>query len=141
LGWWAFDFNVLAAGPLPLAIFLFGCLLTAWIVGVAVCALITLFGNRAEAFAWASVNFVLVLAGIYYPISVLPAPAAAVAAAIPLTHFLDAYRAHFGFASEFRAPVATGLALSIVYAALAHGLFLAAVQRARRTGLLLKMSE
>jgi folate-binding protein YgfZ len=31
-------------------------------VGVAVCALITLFGNRAEAFAWASVNMVLVLA-------------------------------------------------------------------------------
>jgi ABC-2 type transport system permease protein len=87
------------------------------------------------------VNFVLVLAGIYYPISVLPAPAAAVAAAIPLTHFLDAYRAHFGFASEFRAPVATGLALSIVYATLAHALFLGAVQRARRTGLLLKMSE
>ncbi|MGH7312648.1 MAG: ABC transporter permease, partial [Candidatus Rokuibacteriota bacterium] len=141
LGRWAFGFNVLAAGLLPLATFLVGCLLTAWIVGVAVCALITLFGNRAEAFAWASVNFVLVLAGIYYPISVLPAPAAAVAAAIPLTHFLDAYRSHFGFTSEFRAPVATGLALSIVYATLAHLLFLGAVQRARRTGLLLKMSE
>jgi ABC-2 type transport system permease protein len=141
LGWWAFGFNVLAPGLGPLAIFLLGCLLMAWIVGVAVCALITLFGNRAEAFAWASVNFVLVLAGIYYPISVLPAPAAAVAAAIPLTHFLDAYRAHFGFASEFAAPVLTGLALSLVYAVLAHLLFLAAVQRARRTGLLLKMSE
>jgi ABC-2 type transport system permease protein len=141
LGWWAFDFNPLVAGVLPLLTFLIGCLLTAWIVGVAVCALITIFGNRAEAFAWASVNFVLVLAGIYYPISVLPGPAAAVAAAIPLTHFLDAYRSHFGFASEFRAPVATGLALSLLYATVAHLLFLGAVQRARRTGLLLKMSE
>ena len=141
LGWWAFDFNPLVAGVLPLLTFLIGCLLTAWIVGVAVCALITIFGNRAEAFAWASVNFVLVLAGIYYPISVLPGPAAAVAAAIPLTHFLDAYRSHFGFASEFRAPVATGLALSLLYAIVAHLLFLGAVQRARRTGLLLKMSE
>src|SRR2546429_7415060 len=36
-----------------------------------------------------------------------------------LTYFLDAYRAHFGFAPEFRAPIATGLALSVVYAALA----------------------
>ncbi|HET9490348.1 MAG TPA: ABC transporter permease [Methylomirabilota bacterium] len=141
LGWWAFDFNPLVAGVLPLLTFLIGCLLTAWIVGVAVCALITIFGNRAEAFAWASVNFVLVLAGIYYPISVLPGPAAAVAAAIPLTHFLDAYRSHFGFASEFRAPVATGLALSLLYATVAHLLFLGAVRRARRTGLLLKMSE
>ena len=141
LGRWAFGFQVLAPGPAAVAVFLLGCFLTAWIVGVAVCALITLFGNRAEAFAWSSVNLVLVLAGIYYPVSVLPDSVAALAAAIPLTYFLDAYRAHFGFASEFRAPVATGLALSVVYAALAHWAFFAAIQRARHTGLLLKMSE
>jgi ABC-2 type transport system permease protein len=141
LGWWGFGFRVLAAGAGPAAIFLFGCFLQAWIVGVAVCGLITLFGNRAEAFAWASVNLVLVLAGIYYPVSVLPEPAATLARAIPLTYFLDAYRSHFGFASEFAAPVATGLALSAVYAVLAHLAFYASVQRARRTGLLLKMSE
>src|SRR5947199_267229 len=62
LGWWAFDFRVLAPGWLPVAVFVLGCFLNAWIVGVFVCALITLFGNRAEAFAWASVNLVLVLA-------------------------------------------------------------------------------
>jgi len=141
LGWWAFDFRVLQPGWLALATFLLGCFLTAWVVGVAVCALITLFGNRAEAFAWASVNMVLVLAGIYYPISVLPDSIAMVAKAIPLTYFLDAYRAHYGFESEFRFPIATGLVLSVLYAALAHWAFLAAIQRARRTGLLLKMSE
>jgi ABC-2 type transport system permease protein len=141
LGWWAFGFNVLAPGLAPLLTFLLGCFLTAWIVGVGVCALITLFGNRAEAFAWASVNLVLVLAGIYYPVSVLPPSAAALASAIPLTHFLDAFRSHFGFASEFRAPVATGLALAGLYAVLVHLAFLGAVQRARRTGLLLRMSE
>lgn len=141
LGWWAFGFRVLAPGAGPLAVFLLGCFLTAWIVGVAVCALITLFGNRAEAFAWASVNFVLVLAGIYYPVSVLPPAVAAAAAWIPLTYFLDAYRAHFGFASEFTAPVLTGLGLAALYAAAAHAAFVLAVRRARRTGLLLKMSE
>jgi ABC-2 type transport system permease protein len=141
LAWWAFGFRVLQPGVGPVAVFLFGCFLNAWIVGVFVCALITLFGNRAEAFAWASVNLVLVLAGIYYPVSVLPGPAAAVARALPLTYFLDAYRSHFGFPSELEAPIATGLALSIVYAALAHLAFFAAVRRARHTGLLLKMSE
>ncbi|MBI2156268.1 MAG: ABC transporter permease [Candidatus Rokubacteria bacterium] len=141
LGGWAFDFDVLHPGWAALGAFLFGCFLTSWVVGVAVCALITLFGNRAEAFAWASVNLVLVLAGIYYPVSVLPEPVAALARAIPLTYFLDAYRTHYGFPSEFAAPVATGLALSALYAVLAHLAFLAAVRRARRTGLLLKMSE
>jgi ABC-2 type transport system permease protein len=141
LGRWAFDFRVLAPGVLPVAAFVGGCFLTAWIVGVFVCALITLFGNRAEAFAWASVNLVLVLAGIYYPVSVLPGPVGAVAAAIPLTYFLDAYRSHYGFVSEFSRPIVTGVMLSVVYAALAHWTFYAAIQRARRTGLLLKMSE
>ncbi len=102
---WAFDFHVLAPGVGPVAAFLAGCFLTSLVVGVLVCALVTLFGNRAEAFAWASVNLVLVLAGIYYPISVLPKPVAAIAAAIPLTYFLDAYRSHFGFPSEFPRPL------------------------------------
>jgi len=141
LGGWAFGFRVLQAGIGPVALFLFGCFVSAWIVGVFVCALITLFGNRAEAFAWASVNLVLMLAGIYYPVSVLPDPARAVAAAIPLTYFLDAYRSHFGFATEFASPITTGLVLSALYAVAAHGAFFAAIERARRTGLLLKMSE
>jgi ABC-2 type transport system permease protein len=141
LAGWAFEFRVLQPGVGPVAAFLAGCFLTALIVGVFVCALVTLFGTRAEAFAWASVNLVLVLAGIYYPISVLPKPVAALAAAIPLTYFLDAYRTHFGFRSEFAAPVATGLALSALYVVLAHWAFRHAIERARRTGLLLKMSE
>src|SRR5436305_6296486 len=105
LAWWAFDFRVFAAGGGRVAVFLLGCFLNAWIVGVFVCALITLFGNRAEAFAWASVNLVLVLAGIYYPVSLLPAPVAMVAAATPLTYFLDAYRAHFRCTAESRPPI------------------------------------
>src|SRR3989442_694384 len=87
------------------------------------------------------VNLALVLAGPSCPVSVLPEPVATLAAGIPLTYFLDAYRAHFGFAAEFRAPIATGFALSGLYAVLAHFAFFAAIQRARHTGLLLKMSE
>jgi ABC-2 type transport system permease protein len=110
-------------------------------VSVLVCALIMRLGARAETAAWASVNFVLTLAGIYYSIAVLPKPVAAVAAAIPLTYFLDAYRAHYGFRAEFTAPIVTGFALAAVYIALSHWALVAAVRSARRTGLLLKMSE
>jgi len=137
---YAFGFDVLAAGGPGLAIFLLGCFLTAWMVGVFVCTLVMQFGTRAEASAWASVNLVLVLAGIYYPVSILPGPVAALAAAVPLTYFLDAYRTHYGFAAEFAYPVTTGLALSAVYLALSHWSLIAAIQRARRTGQLLKMS-
>ena len=136
---WAFDFDVFAPGW-SLATLLLGCFLTAWIVGVGVCALVLQFGGRAEASAWASANLVLVLAGIYYPISVLPGPIAAIASAVPLTYFLDAFRVHYGFPAEFAHPATTGLALSAVYLALSHWSLVAAVQRARRTGQLLKMS-
>jgi ABC-2 type transport system permease protein len=138
---WAFGFNPLAAGVPALAAFLLGCFLTAWIVGVLVCALVLLFGTRAEASAWATVNLVLVLAGIYYPVSVLPGGIAAASAAIPLTYFLDAFRAHFGFSSEFQRPRTLGLILSVFYLAAGHWALGAAVRRTRRTGLLLKMSE
>jgi ABC-2 type transport system permease protein len=137
---WSFGFDVLAGSWTGLGVFLLGCFLSAWVVGVAVCTLIMYFGTRAEASAWATINLVLVLAGIYYPISVFPAPIAAVASAIPLTYFLDAYRAHYGFPSELPHPVATGLALSVVYLALSHWSLVAALQRSRRTGQLLKMS-
>ena len=136
-----FGFDVLAAGLSALAAFLAGCFLTAWIVGVLVCALIMLCGTRAETSAWATVNLILVLAGIYYPLSVLPAPVAALGAAIPLTYFLDAYRAHYGFPSEFAAPLTTGFALAAVYVGLSHWAFTAAIRRTRQSGLLLKMSE
>ncbi len=138
---WSFGFDVLRAGLLPLVTFLAGCFLTAWIVGVLVCALIMLFGTRAETSAWATVNLVLVLAGIYYPLSVLPGAVADAGATIPLTYFLDAYRSHYGFPSEFAAPAAKGFVLAGVYVIISHWALAAAIRRTRRSGLLLKMSE
>lgn len=141
LGTWAFGFDFVGAGPGSLAVFLAGCFLCALIIGLLVCALVLLFGTRAETSAWASVNFFVMLSGIYYPVSILPGWAQAVAAAIPLTYFLDAFRAGYGFAPQFAHPVAIGFGLALGYVALAHWVLAAAVQRARRTGLLLKVSE
>jgi ABC-2 type transport system permease protein len=138
---WAFGFDVRGAGPAVLAAFLAGCFLTAWIVGVLVCTLIMLFGSRAETSAWATVNLVVVLAGIYYPVSMLPDSVATVARAIPLTYFLDAYRAQYGFPSEFAAPLTTGFTLALGYVIVSHWGLAGAVRHTRRSGLLLKMSE
>lgn len=137
----AFGFDFVGGGPADLAVFLAGCFLVSLVVGLLVCTLVLLFGARAETSAWATVNFIVMLAGVYYPISVLPDWAAAVARAIPLTYFLDAVRVGYGFPPTFERPVATGFALVAVYLVLAHALLAAAVRRARRSGLLLKLSE
>jgi ABC-2 type transport system permease protein len=141
IGSWAFGFDFVGAGPASLALFLLGCFLTALVIGLLVCTLVLLFGTRAETSAWAAVNFVVMLAGIYYPVSVLPDAVAAVSRGIPLTYFLDAFRAGYGFESEFAHPWLTGFALALLYAGLAQWALAAAVTRARRTGLLLKLSE
>jgi ABC-2 type transport system permease protein len=141
IGTWAFGFDFVGGGPLSLALFLLGCFLTALVIGTLVCALVLLFGTRAETSAWAAVNFIVMLAGIYYPVSILPGWAAAVSRAIPLTYFLDAVRAGYGFPSHFAHPLLTGYGLVLVYVLLAHWALASAVARARRTGLLLKLSE
>ncbi len=141
IGTWAFGFNFVGGGPLPLALFLLGCFLTALVIGLLVCTLVLLFGTRAETSAWAAVNFVVMLSGIYYPVSVLPGWVQVVSAWIPLTYFLDAVRAGYGFKSQFAHPFLTGFALVGLYVALAHWALASAITRARRTGLLLKLSE
>ena len=141
IGTWAFGFDFVGGGPGSLALFLLGCFLTALAVGLFVCALVLLFGTRAETSAWAAVNFIMMLAGIYYPVSVLPGWVAAISRAIPLTYFLDGIRAGYGFPSAYRHPFLTGFALVLAYVVLAHWALAAAITRARRTGLLLKLSE
>ena len=106
IGTWAFDFDFVGAGPARSAFFLLGCFLYRADHRALVCALVLLFGTRAETSAWAAVNFMVMLAGIYYPVSVLPGWAQAVAKAIPLTYFLDAFRAGYGFEAAFAHPLA-----------------------------------
>lgn len=137
----SFGFDFLAPGWAPIALFLLGCFLTAAAVGLFVCALIVRFGTRAEVSAWSTVNLVLVLCGLYYPISVLPEPAARVAAVIPLTYFLDAFRVPYGFPAHFERAWLMGFGLSAGYLLLGHWALASAIARARRTGLLLKLSE
>ena len=141
IGTWAFGFDFMGAGPLSLAVFLAGCFLSALAIGLAVCTLVLLFGSRAETSAWATVNFTVMLAGVYYPVSVLPEWVQVISALIPLTYLLDAFRAGYGFPSRYAYPSVTGLGLAVVYVALAHWALAAAVTRARRTGLMLKLSE
>ncbi len=141
IGTRAFGFDFVGAGPASVAVFLLGCFLSALAVGLAVCSLVLLFGTRAETSAWASVNFLMMLSGIYYQVSVLPGWVQVVSAFIPLTYFLDAFRTGYGFPPQSAHPIAIGLALSVLYVLLALWGLAAAVNRSRRTGLLLKLSE
>jgi len=138
---WMFGVNVLAHGVAPALALLAGLLLSAGGIGLLVCTLLMLFGLRAEVSAWSGVSLILLVCGVYYPVSLLPAPLQVVAAAVPLTHFLEAFRAQLGYAPVFKGPLVRGYVLAVVYVAGGYALFAWAIQRARRTGMLLKLSD
>ncbi len=138
---WAFGVNVLAHGPAPAVALLAGLLLSAAGVGLVVSTLLMLFGLRAEVSAWSGVSLVLLVCGVYYPVSMLPAPLQVVAAGVPLTHVLEAFRAHLGYAPVFTAPLLRGYALAVLYVVAGYACFAWSIQRARRTGMLLRLSD
>jgi ABC-2 type transport system permease protein len=134
-----FDFTVPGAGAIFL--FLAGLFLCAAMVGALVCILVLTIGNRAEVAAWSLVSLMLLVCGIYYPISILPWWAAAVAKLIPLTYFLEYFRYFYGFAPSSAHVLFKGYTLVLVYLIIEVFLMRAALNRAKRTGLLLKLSE
>ena len=79
--------------------------------------------------------------GIYYPISVLPFPLPEVARAIPLTYLLAYFRSFYGFSEEIQNALGWGFGLIGFYVIVEAILFKAVLQRARKTGVLLKLSE
>jgi len=138
---WAFGVSFLGAGWASAAAFVLGLVLSAAGLGLIVSTLLLLFGVHAEVTAWSGVSLVLLLCGIYYPVSMLPAPLTTVAAAIPLTYFLEAFRADYGFPPTFATPWVWGYAIALVYVAGGYAAFGWAITRARRTGMLLKLSD
>jgi ABC-2 type transport system permease protein len=128
-------------GPGPVGLFLLGLFLSAATVGMLVCILVLLLGIRAEVAAWSLVSLMLLICGIYYPISVLPGWVIALAKLIPVTYFLEYIRQFYDFHSSSTHVLAKGYALVCSYLFLETLLMKAALQNAKKTGMLLKLSE
>ncbi len=138
---WIFAMDLTAPGPGPVAVFFGGLFLMAAIEGALVLSLVLTFGHRAEVTAWAISYLALLLSGMYYPVTLLPAGVQQVARAIPLTHFLEYFRSFYGFAPSTAHPLFWGLALSAGYLAAGYALLALCLNLARRRGILLKLSE
>ena len=138
---WAFGMNLSHQGWPALCLFFAGLFLVAVIEGVVVLSLVLIFGHRAEITAWAVSYLVLLLSGMYYPVTLLPAGLQAVAQAFPLTHFLEYFRHFYGFPLSATWPLWRGFGLSLVYLAAGYVLITFSLRWARRHGTLLKLSE
>ncbi len=136
-----FDFNILVPGSGPMVLFLLGLFLSAAMIGILVSILVLTVGNRAEVAAWSFVSLMLLLCGIYYPVSILPKWIMTIAELMPLTYFLEYFRGFYGFQPTFSHVLGKGYVLVIAYLFLEIYLMQAALRRAKRRGILLKLSE
>ena len=133
-----FGFDFQRGGLLPVLIFLAGVFATAAVIGITVCISILTFGQKADVAAWSLSGLILLVSGIYYPVDVLPPVLQMFARAVPLTYFLEYYRSIFIPGPHH---LATGIFLAVFYLVLGLVLFDRAIDRARRTGILLRLSE
>ncbi len=122
-------------------LFLLGLFTCALILGILVNILILSFGQKVEITAWMFAHLFMILCGIYYPVDMLPPFFQALALSVPITHFLEFFRQAYGFKAHTAYPLLTGFALSAFYLAAALHFLKNAYTRARRKGIVIRLSE
>jgi len=134
LGHYVFHFTVRAWGATLLGFLACagcGLVLAIFSMGVA-------FLKRGDAFAFifAFPDAIAVLSGVFYPVTVFPAPVRLLAETLPTTHAFGLLKATLGLAAwtpgRFGVTLGVWLVLSVLFTSWALG-------RARRTGKLVKM--
>ena len=121
--------------PFILILFLSGIAL-----GILGCALVLRLGPAAEWFVWPIPALISPFAGVFYPLSVLPAWMHAISWLLPPSYVFEGMRtlvAHKEFSPEL---LALGGGLAVIYVLLAGWVFSRVYQRAVRTGLIARYS-
>lgn len=136
-----FNMELSRPGTAGLALLLAGMFINAAIIGAVVVALVLRFGQRAEVAAWAFSYLMLLLCGLYYPVSVLPVEVQVLARFIPLTYFLEYFRHFYGFPLHFGRPLLYGFSLSVLYIFISYLILHYTLRSAYRRGTLLRLSE
>jgi ABC-type multidrug transport system ATPase subunit len=136
---WGFGFHL--PGIWVTALFLAGLFACAFILGILVNILILSFGQKVEITAWMFAHLFMILCGIYYPVDMLPKFFQYLALLVPITHFLEFFRQSYGFKAHTQYPLLTGFALTMLYMILSLRLLGHAYTRARKKGIIIRLSE
>ena len=136
---WGFGFHLPGLGTT--ALFLFGLFACAFILGILVNILILSFGQKVEITAWMFAQLFMILCGMYYPIDILPKVFQYLALMVPITHFLEFFRQFYGFKAHSPHPLLFGFALTLLYIILSLRFLDHAYTRARKKGIIIRLSE
>ncbi|GAA2274784.1 ABC transporter permease [Nonomuraea roseoviolacea subsp. roseoviolacea] len=135
---YGFGVTSLGVGLVP---FMGVLLLLGWSLGLVGIAAVLRFGENAQVIAWSLVFVVQPLAGIFYPVSVLPAPLQAVSWFLPASHVFEGMRTVMAGGAVPWDRLAWAGALDVVYLGLTLGLYAWALGYARRHGKLSRFGD
>jgi len=121
--------------------FLLGIFSAALLLGLLVSVLILMFGQKAEITAWMFAYLFMLISGIYYPVNTLPKFFYVLAQFIPITYFLEYFRASFGFKPLFSFGLLKGFGLTVIYLALGLKAMEYSFYQARKKGTIVRLSE
>jgi ABC-2 type transport system permease protein len=125
----------LALMPFLLVLFLFGIAL-----GVFACALVLRLGPASEWFVWPIPALLSPFAGVFYPLSILPAWMQGVGYLLPPSYVFEGIRKIVAGGSVSGLALAWSVVLSVAYLLLAGHVFTRTYRHAVRTGLIPRYS-
>jgi ABC-2 type transport system permease protein len=134
-------FKFILPAPDIIVLTLTGIFLSALVIGMSVIFVILFFGQRIVEIVWMITTIVMLICGVYYPVSMLPKALQYLAGLIPITYFLEFFRMGYGFQPVFTHPLIKGFGLSGFYIVVMFVLLDLALKRARKTGMIIKLSE
>ncbi len=137
---WFYHFPIWQMGFMLVAFFL-NLIVMGWSIGLVVAGLVLRYGLGAENLAWAAIFAIAPLSGIYYPISVLPAPLQLIAHMLPAAYVFTAMRGLLFQHVFLGRPLALAAGLNVIYLALGLAVFLRTFHDARLHGRLLNLGE
>lgn len=118
-----------------------GILLSALVIGMSVIFVILFFGQRIMEIVWMISTLIMLICGIYYPVNMLPGFIRIIAGIIPVTYFLEYFRSGYGFKPVFNDILLKGFGLCFIYILFLFYMLNIALRRAKKTGIIIKLSE
>jgi ABC-2 type transport system permease protein len=128
-----YGFGVLTIGP-GLVPFMAVLMIMGWALGLVAIGCVIRFGQSAQIVAFMLVFVFQPFAAVFYPLSVLPGPAQAVAALVPASHVFEGMRAVLAGGGVSWGGLAAAALLDVVYVAGALAFLLYSLRYARLKG-------
>jgi ABC-2 type transport system permease protein len=108
-------------------------------IGIVIISLILRYASKLEGLAWSFAGLLMPFSCVFYPLKTLPVSLRPLALALPTTHSFEGMRQLMEGRGFSMLDFQWGLALNIVYMALAMLFFRRMFESARSRGLLIKM--